>query len=159
MNFCPQHIGDPWFIWGASPSCAPPILWSFCNWHAVMHFVSPTWPLMYFQLNTKILTAGSQDHLISLGYLSSCCIIALISLKKSSSNSCAKNHWQKCKQVTIDRRAQIRPVSEWPIAVSTIPQNPQLSTYKSLFSFCCVNMTLLNRYILSIWSSSFPLLD
>lgn len=81
MNFCPQHIGDPWYIWGASPSSAPPILWSFCNGHAVICFVSPTWPLIYFQLNTNILASVSQDYLISLGYLSSCCVIGLISLK------------------------------------------------------------------------------
>lgn len=125
-------------------SCAPAVLWSSCNCYVLTCFISPPSPLMYFQLITKILATGSEEHnLTTLGYWSSCCIIALISLNNPVLILVPKIITKNVNKLS-HRTSQVSPVSEWAIAVSTyclcpsfsrsaIPQHPKPSNSKSVF--------------------------
>lgn len=151
-------------------SCAPPVLWSSCNWHALTCFVSPTPLLMYFQL-TKILAAGCQEHnLITLGYWKSCCVITLISLNnpvlilvpkivsKNVNKLWSIGHHRS--DLSLNGLLQSAPTASiLPSLNQVFLSIPDSVTVSLSSSFCCFNMTLLNRHFVSFWTSPFPLLD
>lgn len=152
-------------------SYAPPVAWPSCNWHALTCFIPPTPPLMYFQLITKILAAGSHDHdLTTSGYWNSCCIITLIFLNIPVIILVPKiisKDVNKLRPIGHHRSVlSLNGLLQSAHTASVLPSLNQLFlripnrvTVSLSSTFCCFDMTLLNRHFLSFWTSLFPLLD